>query len=92
MSRHRRFLTIIQTSLVALGAIFAWVTLGWVLWGGDPGKILFWSSAAAGTICGGSGFIINPKGPWITRWTALLSVAMIAGASMLAYLLASSTN
>lgn len=92
MPRHHRFLTIMQTALVALGAIFAWVTIGWVLWGGGPDNLLFLSSAVAGIIFGGSGFILNPKAPWFTRWTALLSVAMITGACMLAYLLASSTN
>jgi len=90
--RDHQFLTLIQTALVALGAILAWVTIGWVLWGGEPGKLLFLSSAVAGIIFGGGGFLLNPKAPWLTRWTALLSVAMIAGASTLAYLLASSTK
>lgn len=81
------FRTAFQTGLVVLGAILSWVSLGWVLGGADPESVVFILSAAVGLVCAIAGFMTDPEGHVLTRWTALFSVALIAGASMLAYLL-----
>ncbi len=81
------FKTAFQTGLVVLGMVFSWASLGWVLMGADPESVVFFAFASTGLVCAIAGFMTDREGHMLTRWTALFSVALIAGAAMLAYLL-----
>ena len=82
----------LQPAFSLLAGALSWAALAWVLWGADPSAPLFFGFLGLGALFGVVGFFADPNGRAAPRWTSLGSLALVASAATLAWLLCSSAG